>query len=63
MSAVAPAQKRPKTLKASPLLNEYHGLIRLKVPDLGGSINRVLKRPDIYDRDLTAPASSTSKRH
>lgn len=54
---MASAQKT-KMSKASPLLNEYNGLIRLKVLDLGGLINRVLKRPDIYDRDLTLSPGS-----
>jgi hypothetical protein len=48
--------------RTAPPLNEYNGLIRLRILDLGGWVNRVLKRPDIYDRPLTLPVSPGPKR-
>jgi hypothetical protein len=44
------------------LLTEHNGQIRLRVLDIGRVVDRLLGRPDVYDRDLVDPVPPTTKR-
>ena len=62
VNALARAHGTKRTQKSSSLLTEHNGQIRLRVLDIGRVVDRLLGRPDVYDRDLVDPVPPTTKR-